>query len=801
MSFRHIANPIVRGATVLIAAIAVSGLASSVSAAEFSAKDIAFFETKIRPVLVEHCYSCHSSEAEDLQAGLLLDSREGVLRGGDSGSAVVPGKPVESLLIEALKYESYEMPPSGKLPNAVIADFEKWVAMGLPDPRSGPAPSAPRPAIGVAEGRKFWCFQPIQSPQPPAVKDQGWPACDIDRFLLAKLEEHKLKPAAAADRATWLRRVTFDLIGLPPSIEELDAFAADDSPDAHARVVDRLLASPHFGERWGRHWLDIARFAESSGGGRSLVFKDAWRYRDYVIDSVNRDKPLDEFIIEQIAGDLLPHSTDAERREHLIATAYLVLGPHNYEEQDKRALEMDVVDEQLDTIGRGLLGMTVACARCHDHKFDPIPTGDYYALAGIFRSTHVLTHANVSAWTTRSLPMTAAESAEVAAFKKRLNRQLAKVQKRLIAAEKKADKQTAAALKKEFAELKKSPSPAPTTMGVEDGPQIEDCKICIRGSVRHRGPVVSRGVLQVAAYTEPPYMPADASGRLELARWIASPDNPLTARVYVNRVWHYLFGAGLVRTLDNFGTTGETPSHPELLDYLASRFIEDGWSTKRLIRELVLSHAYRRNAQMNDRAALVDPENRLLWRMNRRRLDAESLRDAMLVVSGRLDRTIGGLNILDPDVLYKSSATHPSEYGYKFADKRRSVYTPAFRNWMHELFEVFDFADQNRSVAQRSVTTAAPQALFMLNSAFVMEQSRAGAERALADAKLSDQQRVERAFRETLGRLPSSGELAVALETTKEVSEGGETSAESRRAAWEQLFQALFASVDFRRLD
>jgi hypothetical protein len=749
----------------------------------FSAAELDFFETRIRPVLVEHCYECHSAEADILQGGLLLDSGQGVLAGGDSGAALVPGNPAESLLLKALRYESFEMPPDGKLPDDVIADIERWIEMGAPDPRTGGVTPL-RPGIDIEEGRKFWCYQPIEPHAPPPVANAAWPYCVVDQFLLASLDERNLHPAADAQRADWLRRVTFDLIGLPPKPEEIDAFESDGSPQAHERVVDRLLASPHFGERWGRHWLDVARFAESSGGGRSMVFKDAWRYRDYVIESFNQDKPLDEFIIEQIAGDLLPHSDSAEECDHLVATAYLLLGAHNYEEQDKRQLEMDVVDEQLDTIGRGLLGMTVACARCHDHKFDPIPTAGYYALAGILRSTNTLVHENVSTWTTRPLPSLPADADSVIAYEK----SLAKNEAKLVAArasKNPKDAKRVVILEKRIADLKNTGPPTSSCMAVEEAKAIEDCKICIRGSVRHRGPAIPRGVLQVALHGEPPPMPANGSGRLELARWIASPQNPLTARVYVNRVWHYVFGAGLVRTVDNFGTAGELPSHPELLDDLAARFIDDGWSTKRLLRELVLSHAYRMASATDDEAAIIDPENRLLVGMNRRRLDAESLRDAMLAIAGTLDLQIGGRNVSD-DVLAKSSPDSPAEYGFEFVDSRRSVYTPAFRNCMHELFEAFDFADQNRSVGARSLTTAAPQALLMLNSPFVMEQARAAAERALA----SDP--------ETLGRRPSNGELGIALAAVRVADEGD---AQARREAWQRLFQGLFGCIDFRYIE
>lgn len=756
---------------------------------------VAFFEAKIRPVLIEKCYSCHSADAKELRGGLYLDTREGLLKGGDSGPAVIAGNPAESVLLQALKYEGYEMPPMEQLPAAVIADFEHWISIGMPDPRVGSA-AAIKPIIDIEQGRQFWSFQPIKAVPPPSVRKVEWPRGDIDRFLLANLEEHGLEPAADADRATWLRRVTFALIGLPPSPDEIDAFLADDSPDAFARVVDRLLASPHFGERWGRHWLDLARFAESSGGGRSLLFKDAWRYRDYVIDAVNRDKPLNMFIVEQIAGDLLSHATAAEDRDHLVATGYLVLGAHNYEEQEKRALEMDVVDEQLDTIGRGLLGMTIACARCHDHKFDPIPTMDYYALAGIMRSTNTLVHANVSSWTTRPLPLNDAEAAAI----RQHEIAIAVVENELATAKAAANDEKpkqVAALEKTLAKLQKSAPPPPSAMAVEEAKSIEDCQICIRGSVRHRGPAVRRGVLQVATLGSPPAMPQGQSGRRELAEWIVSPRNPLTARVYVNRVWHYLFGVGLVRTLDNFGTTGELPSHPQLLDYLAARFMHDGWSTKRLIREIALSHAYRMGAVAEPKAAAIDPENRLLSRMNRLRLDAESLRDAMLEVSGRLDRRIGGPNIIASDRALREAMNQSTEYNYVFNDVRRSVYTPAFRNRMHELFEVFDFADQNSTVAKRNVTTVAPQALLMLNSPFVMEQARFAAERALANHGLCDEERIEQAFRETLGRRPSNDERSIVLAAIDAEDEHSD----SQLTKWTRLYQSLFGCIDFRYVE
>ena len=784
-----------------VVASQLAGLANAETgdAAEKNAKGVAFFEAKIRPVLVEKCYSCHSNSADELKAGLHLDSRGGILKGGDSGPSAVPGNSAESLIIQAINYDGYEMPPTGKLSKETIADFEHWIEMGMPDPREEAAPAA-KTGINIDEGRKYWSFQPLAKVTPPKVKDAAWPTAGSDRFLLAKLEASGLTPAADTDRATWLRRVTFDLIGLPPSVAELEEFSDDESPDAFERVVDRLLASPQFGERWGRHWLDVARFAESSGGGRSLLFRDAWRYRDYVINSVNDDKPFNDFVVEQIAGDLLEAKSKEEEANHLIATAYLMLGAHNYEEQDKAVLEMDVADEQIDAVGRGLLGMTVACARCHDHKFDPIPTADYYALAGIFRDTKMLIHDNVSTWTMRKLPVSDEET-------EALQKQEAAVKElkdMLAAAKKKAGKKSkeVTALEKKLAALEKKGPKRPMAMAVEEAEKIEDCRICIRGSVQHRGPAVPRGVLQVATAGEAPKFPADASGRRELAEWIVSPQNPLTARVYVNRVWYYLFGVGLVRTLDNFGTTGEMPSHPELLDYLASRFMDKGWSTKRLVRELVLSRAYRMSTAENANAAKVDPENRLIWRMNRKRLDAESLRDAMLMVNGRLDLTMGGPNIITKNEENGPSAS-ATEYAYVFADVRRSVYTPGFRNRMHELFEVFDFANQNSSVMKRNVTTVAPQALLMLNGTFVMSQARAAAEKALSGDELSNDELIEQAFRETLGRSPTDAEWIIARKAVAPDADraSGRDTDEARLAKWERMYQGLFGCIDFRYLN
>jgi hypothetical protein len=742
-----------------------------------------FFEKRVRPVLVEHCYPCHSHQAKKHRGGLYLDSKAGILAGGDSGPAVVPGKPDQSLLIKALRHTAGElkMPPERALPPETVGGLEKWIAMGAPDPRNSlPSAADKHGPLDIAAGRHFWAYQPPRPQQQPTVKNAVWVEGIIDRFILARLEDKSVRPIEDADRATLIRRAYFAVIGLPPTPAQIDTFVNDRSPDAFARIIDGLLASPHFGEKWGRHWLDVARFSESSGGGRSLLFKEAWRYRDYVIASFNRDTPYDRFVIEQIAGDLLPYLTPEQRYDFLVATGFLALGPTNYERQDKPMLEMDVIDEQLDTIGKSMLGMTLGCARCHDHKFDPIPTADYYALAGIFKSTRTLIHDNVSRWLEQPLPMSPAleqQVAKSAAVVASLNKELA------VARDRKA---AATELQRLEAEVKRAVASAPyrpMAMTVQEADKVGDFYVCVRGNVRNKGEEVMRGFLQVATDGSPAAIGPNESGRRQLAAWIASKDNPLTARVMANRIWHHLFGAGLVRTVDNFGSTGERPSHPELLDYLAIRFVEQGWSVKKLIREMMLSHTYRLSSAANPQAAAIDPENRLLSRMNRRRLDAEAIRDTMLLVAGNLDRTMGGPTV---------KAGTKAERDYVFDDVRRSVYTPVFRNRLLELFDVFDFPDPNLVLGRRNVSTAATQALYLMNSPFVMNQARAAARLALA-VDAADDVRLDEAYRTTLGRLPTSPERELVFAYL--------AAAPDRLARREQMYQVLFASMDFRYVD
>jgi len=946
-------------------ALTVAALCVAAAGRGAEAGDLEFFEKKIRPLLVERCYECHSADKK-IKAGLRLDVTEGWMHGGDSGPAVVAGQTEQSALIKAVRYSGVEfepMPPKSALPREEVALLEEWVKRGAPGPVTPAASARPRQVgLSLEEGRKFWAFVPPAKPAVPAAPAHGWARTEIDRFIAAPWSAKGLTPAPDADRAALLRRVAFDLTGLPPTPESLDAFARDERPDALARAVDALLASPHFGERWGRHWLDVARFAESSGGGRTLLFKDAWRYRDYVIDAFNRDLPFNQFIREQLAGDLLPAANPEEKGRQITATAFLALGPTNYEEQAKDALRMDIVDEQLDTLGKGFLGMTIGCARCHDHKFDPIPAKDYYALAGILRSTHTLANYtdNVAKWVEATLPTDEAAEKEIAAHDAKvavLEKQIAKLrgataavptgkgiaadklpgivmddtkakvvgvwksstvtpgyvgdgylsdnnegkgQKTVTftppipatgryevrlaypalanraskvpvtilhadgenvitinereappiggrfislgqyrfekdgqgyvlistegtdgyvvvdalqllpldgradaapppvaAAESPEGRKAAAELRRLEVELRRlgmgGPKRAQAMSVREAAGEIGDTEIRIRGNARSLGARVPRGFLQVATPGAAPVIPADASGRRELAEWIASEANPLTARVISNRVWAWLMGAGLVRSVDNFGTTGERPSHPGLLDHLAQQFVADGWSIKKLVRTIVLSRTYQLAPAVDAALAQHDPDNRLFARANRRRLDAEQIRDAILWTSGQLDLTPGGPN-------FGGTVPTGTEYGFVFADVRRSVYTPAFRNRRLELFEVFDFADANAPIGLRPVSTVAPQALFLMNHPFVIEQAKLAAQRTLREVKGDDAARLEHAYRVALGRRPTERERALALEFVRAAT-GGESDDAARLEAWAQMHQSIFACVDFRYLN
>ena len=685
---------------------------------------IEFFEKKIRPVLVERCYKCHSDQPGGVKGGLRLDSRELTRKGGDSGAAVVPGKPAESLLWSAIHYDGLEMPPDGKLADETIADFEKWINMGAPDPRDGVAIASAPAKTDWSKARQFWSFQPPTRHLTTGVGDANWARQPIDAFIRAKLAGAGLSPNPAADRRTLIRRASLDLTGLPPLPEDVETFVRDEHPLAYERLVDRLLASPQYGERWARLWLDIARYGEDQahivGNDRSLCYPNAYLYRDWVVSALNQDMPYDQFVKRQLVADLLEPNDQASHA----ALGFLGLGPKYYRRNAPEVMAEEWED-RVDIVSRGLLGLTVACARCHDHKFDPIPTQDYYALAGVFASTEL--------------------------YNRPLN---------------------------EKTELGKNgqSKDAQHAMHIIRDVEAQDLSVHIRGDVKNKGPVVSRRFLHVLSSSEPaPFQ--HGSGRLDLADAITDRGNPLTARVIVNRIWGQHFGRPLVTTPSNFGSLGEKPSHPELLDDLAVRFMDGGWSLKGLQRELVLSATYRQSSDMNSRKQNVDAANVLLGRMNRRRLSVEAWRDAVLSIAGRLDLRIGGPSV-DPE--------NP-DHG------RRTLYSEVSRLKLSPLLALFDFPDPNAHSERRTETTTPLQKLFVLNSPFMVRQAESLGTR-LAAVSGDDAARIVAAYDEVFARPPGSDEQRFAGEFLASCGEDDST-------RWTQLAQVLLASNELLMID
>ncbi len=1049
----------------------------------------AFFEKKIRPLLIQHCFECHSEDAEE--SGLRVDSLTAMLRGGERGPAIVVGKPEESLLISAVRHgELLKMPPKRKLSTAQVADLEQWIARGAPWPGAAPVTApvaiAAKNTATISDSQlKHWSFQRPVAAAVPAVADPDWLQSPLDAFVLRTLASHELTSAPPADKATLIRRATIDLVGLPPTPDEVDAFLADDAPDAWPRLVDRLLASPRYGERWGRHWLDVARYADSNGLDENLAYASAFRYRDYVVSAWNRDLAFDQFAREQLAGDLLPSSGDTQTDlDRIVATGFLSLGAKMLAEDDPVKMQMDIIDEQVDTVGRVFLGLTLGCARCHDHKFDPFTTVDYYGLAGIFASTKTMeTHTVVARWLERPLgapdviaarDKQQAKIAEVDArlvkttnrelqrllraarqhvgdyllavrhaeylaslLKERrplgnepdvtkrpgvivieaeqyargnvlqdttsygvgigvlvnrgetpnfaeydvtvpesglyqfevryaaasarptkllINGQLAKpniandvtggwqpenqtwkvegffplksggnllriehpqafphIDKLLIApasadvrdlqlvrldqsyevlpelvtqwrkflensgddqlsplrewraasadqptvrlrelaerfqrdavrvveAWEKAleqDKKVTALpnavdeavrgllfdtagpfatpkeieghyspdaagevqqLRQEKTALEAALPKLPEAMAVlDDSPR--DLKVHIRGSHLSLGAVAPRCFPRFLADNSAT-IDAAHSGRLELANWVARRDHPLTARVLVNRIWQWHFGVGLVRSSDNFGLLGDRPTHPELLDWLSQRLVESGWSMKALHRLIMLSSTYRMSTHWNARAAESDPDNTLLWRFNRRRLEAETIRDSILSVSGQLDSRMGGSQLPTGNRQYVTSTASVDPVVYE--SRRRSVYLPVVRSALFDVFQAFDFADPSVSQGKRETTTIAPQALFLMNSKFVSEQTRELAVALLADPARADADRVQELFRRALGRSASAGEFDRAVRFVSEYahrqSEQMPESTDTRLRAWQSLCRAVLSTNEF----
>ncbi len=1080
-----------------------------------SADDGEFFEKKIRPLLAEHCYACHSSTSQPVMGGLVLDQEEGFRKGGSRGSPVVAGDPESSLLIRAVTHqdEKLRMPLAGRLPDEEIALLADWVRMGAP---WGVAAGMDRTASGTAG---FWAFEPPVEPSLPQVRRDDWVRSPIDRFILARLEAAGLEPAPAADRRTLIRRATFDLTGLPPTIEEIRNFLQDQSPDAYARLIERLLASPGYGERWGRHWLDVARYADSNGLDENMAYTTAFRYRDYVVQAFNRDKPYDQFVREQLAGDLLPETGDLETTlERWTATGFLSLGPKMLAEDDPVKMRMDIIDEQLDTSFRAFLGLTVGCARCHDHKFDPVSIRDYYSLAGIFRSSKTMEHHDVVAeWHEHVLAPAEhrlrlqqqrekieAKTKAIAAVTKRENKKLVeegrtRVGAYLLAAQEltgyqkirlrsvfegrspdpesltlrkagswdrgnverqlkkgktnipeaggsdappdayfaeydlqvpaagpyqlefleaetgagTADIHTNGTLVKRgieaienrtaspdaggwmvagifnleagantlrlehktrfpyFEKLLLTPNPLPegspiprtlvqvalrdelnpvflhqwidrlrrsrgapysvlyawhaqaegrsregwqspaavlfedfdaagltaladhyqkqfrlaeeawraltreqevvakkfstvrtddeteetkledpaleamrailyekwgpfrppektteyfpeaalreldaleaerkkleeglpglpTAMGITEGQQIDDLAVHLRGSHWDLGERVPRGFPGLGRKPLEQLRDPESSGRLELANWITRDDNPLAARVMVNRIWRWHLGRGLVASTDNFGRLGDAPTHPDLLDWLANRFVEGNWSLKRMHRLIMLSATYRMSTRYSAEGAGKDPENRLLWRMNRRQLEAEAIRDSILAVSANLDLKPGGS-------LLGQSGRGYIRPGVRYDWNRRSIYLPVVRSSMYDFLRAFDFADPSVTDGDRGASVVAPQALFLMNDSLVLENSRRMAAGLLAREDLDEIGRIRVAYERTLGRPPDRKESSRALEFVARMDAGWrdrvEEPGERRLRSWQGFCQALMASSEFAYLN
>ncbi len=990
--------------------LVISGASMIASVAADSGR--AFFESEIAPILEQRCYECHSHESDEVKGGLVLDSRSGWERGGESGPAIVPGEPDKSRLIQAVKYhdEELQMPPEEKkLPEGEIALLEKWVAMGAPDPRQAKQREY--------DPAKLWALEPIRIYDPPATSKREWPGDDIDRFILAGLEKAGLEPTADADRYTLLRRVTFDLTGLPPTPEEIEAFVNDSSGQAYEKVVDRLLGYEAFGDHWARHWFDLSCYADLADIQGNVIIRDAWRYRDYVIESLNADKPLDRFIHEQIAGDLLPWQTDEQRREQIIATGYLAIGPWTLQNYIKGQLDADVVDHQIDRIGRTFLGQTLACARCHDHKFDPVPTADYYALAGIFHSTlttsydgpgvwsainevalpdlrsspeeqarrkaaladlrsrrqtlqaelttlvlqipggsdaNVLTLENAitsnekgtryelsfkagpSVWAAAPQRTTAADGLQIdllrvdgsvlAGFRhnpgpwsrtrdsQKLKparfsytgdgsggiqiritsaspgsgrfggaiddlaitsnkttifsenfdvlktspteglqadtrlRVLAKValpgwvgagihhshavdlgsgdyaiqffgggakalaQAKPVTEAEKTAHARALELEKQVSELaaqiptleeKDAPEKA---LAVRDIDEPADSPVYRRGNFQNLGDIVPRGFPSAILVSSSYAISSGSSGRLQLAQWLTDSENPLPTRVLVNRIWHHLFGQGLVRSVDYFGVHGEMPSHPELLDFLALRFREDDqWSLKKTIRRMALSRTYQMAPSYNAKAAAIDSDNRLLWHMPRRRLTAESIRDAMLEVSGELDAARGGPSLgldLKDNIMGAGGNVNPPTWGNKIPDgvmNRRSIYLPLKRErpvGELEILSIFDFPHPNEITGARPNTAVATQALFLTNAPFVKQRAAQLAQRLAGEESSDELARVNRLFLLTTGRPAVAEEVETALAFLDEC-EGELEAGNARAGAWTQLCHAVLGSNQF----
>lgn len=772
-----------------------------------------FFESKIRPLLIAKCYSCHSQDAKELGGNLLLDSRAGIVQGGDTEPPIIPGNPDASLLIRAVRQTDPElkMPPESRLAHHEIADLEAWVRMRAPDPRKEDtvAKTRAKHAIDWEQARDFWSLKPLQRPKLPTVKNPHWPKNGIDYFILEKLQKSDLEPAQAASKAVWLRRVTFALTGLPPTPEELAAFESDHAANANAKVVERLLESPRYGERWGRHWLDVVRYADTAGDNSDFPVPQMFLYRDWVIDALNRDLPYDQFVREQLAGDLIGGATLQEKQQRLIATGYIANARRFGSRVDDYPWHL-TIEDTLDNLGRAFLATTINCARCHHHKFDPVTTEDYYGLYGIFQSTRYPWPGIELEQRQRDLvsllsPEETKQRDEV--WQKRgneLRSQLRELEKQRDAA-KGEQKKTLDILVKEARgradQHEQQGVPVPMAYAVQDAAKIGDAAVQIKGDPAKTGAVVPRRFLTVLHGEELPQNHRD-SGRLQLANWIVDPRNPLTARVIVNRIWLYHFGKGIVPTPNDFGRQGKPPTHPELLDYLASELLASGWSIKALQRQIVLSRTYQMSSQRTARAVAQDPTNEWLSGFPRRRLDAEALRDKLLQLSGRLQLERGGPHPFPPRTEWKFTQHNPFKAIYE--TRHRSVYLMTQRIQRHPYLAIFDGPDPAASTPARLTSTTPLQALFLMNDEFVHEQAE-GITRRLLSKPDTEQKRVEYAYRLLFCRGADSVEVDSALEflaDARQVLATSGTTTEFRDAlAWQALTRTWLRLNEFVYLD
>lgn len=893
-----------------------------------SENGVAFFEKKIRPVLAEHCFKCHSAKTSNDGGGVRLDRKL-----TDVKRLIVPGDADNSLLITALRYRNsdLQMPPSGRLPLDVIADFESWVQTGAVDPREAvdaPADAGVSEASDIEAGRQFWAFQPVRDVRPPQNKVR-WGQSPVDDFVLRKLIDAGLRPATRAKRRTLIRRASLVLIGLPPSPVEVENFVNDSRPDAFARLVDRLLASPAYGERWGRHWLDVMRYGDCNGADESRPFPNAWHFRNYVIDTFNRDVPYDRMIAEHLAGDLLEYDGEGYY-EPVVGTGFLAIGTKILTQLDPKKRIADLVDEQIDSFSRAMLGMTVACARCHSHKFDPIPTEDYYALAGIFRSTTTLI--SYGKWVERpahtrdswlALQNLGGQLPPLKDAQEQLARQIEEELSNATAMEQEAEKfargnpsientnygkgigiigdnksldqfaeydfeipsngryllqfryaakvsrpmqlsingrttneralgevtgdwyppsqrwhsegvhkfnkgtaviriESKAVmphidrvrllhiqsgtdlgqlflrkerLDRQVSQIEDQIKPPITVMAVQEG-TIDDAAVLIRGNANKPGNRVGRGFLSVVDAHPQAAIPADSSGRMQLAEWMTHPDHPLTSRVMVNRLWRWHFGRGIVSTTENFGKKGARPTHPDLLDYLARRFVANNWSIKAMHREIMLSDTWQMGAAQSDskeKSEQVDPGNTLYWQYPSRRLEAEAIRDSLLAVSQRLDPQVGGARPalktigLSPEIL---------DQQHKFYDgsNRRTVYLPVLRTNVYDFLTLLDFANPDLPTGDRVTTTVPTQAMLMMNSPLVKDVADRVARR-LMPLESDDGARINRLYHTLLARAPKASEVAIALNFVRAYQ--AELESHDEHSAWTALSHAILAGSEF----